>query len=256
MGLSMMRRCKIAAWALVAGLLGPAAGLAEPAPERINFDAMDAPFMSTDANGAAVGLYPDLLRAAFALMKVPVHFEPVPWKRALAELDAGSAGVAGIYKTRERLQKYDYSETLMTEKLLVFVRQDHVIRVAGVADLVGLRVGVIRGWSYGEEFDAMREAGRFVAEDVVSDAQNFSKLEAGRLDAVVTIEQSGRKLLASGLYPSVQALPVPFTMKTAHLAFNKALNKTVLLQRFDAAVEALRRSGEFDRIVDRALTPQ
>lgn len=248
-----MRRCWIAAWALVAGLWGPAGGMAETLPERIDFDANDAPFMSTDANGNPVGLYPDLLRAVFAHMKLPVHFEAVPWKRALAELDAGSAGVAGIYKSRERLQKYDYSEALLTEKLLVFVRQDHVMRVASAEDLVGLRVGVIRGWSYGDEFDAMRTAGRFQAEDVVSDSQNFSKLEAGRLDVVVTIEQSGRKLLASGNYPSVQALPTPFTMKTAHLAFNKTLSKTALLQRFDAAVEALRRSGEFDRIVDRAL---
>jgi ABC-type amino acid transport substrate-binding protein len=101
----------------------------------------------------------------------------------------------------------------------------------------------------------MRAAGRLQAEDVVSDAQNFSKLEAARIDAVVTIEQSGRKLLASDNYPSVQALGVPLTTKTAHLAFNRTLNKGALLARFDAAMDALRRSGEYDRIVERTMTP-
>ena len=249
-----MRRSWVVVWTLAAGLAGLVAATAVRAQERIDFDAADPPFMSADANGAPVGLYPDLVRAAFALMKVPVVIEAVPWKRALAEIDAGSAGVAGIYKTRERLLKYDYSEALLAEKLLVFVRHDRAFRLAGVDDLAGLRIGVIRGWSYGDEFDAMRAAGRLQAEEVVSDAQNFSKLEAGRIDAVVTIEQSGKKLLASGSYPSVQALGVPLTTKTAHLAFSRALNKGALLARFDAAMDALRRSGEYDRIVERALT--
>jgi len=248
-----MRKSWFAAWALAIGLASLSVGMAVRAQERVDVDAMDAPFMYADANGAPAGLYPDLLRAAFGLMKVPLQMEAVRWSRALAEIDAGSAGVAGIYKTRERLLKYDYSEALLAERLLVFTRHDHVFRFAGPADLAGLRIGVIRGWSYGDEFDAMRAAGRLQAEDVVSDVQNFSKLEAGRLDAVVTIEQSGRKLLASGSYPSVQALPVPMTTKTAHLAFNRTLNKGPLLIRFDAAMEALRRSGEFDRIVEHAL---
>ena len=248
-----MRKSWLAMWALAMGLTGLLAGAPARAQERIDIDASDPPFMHADANGMAAGFYPELLRQAFALMNEPVQIDAVPWKRAIAEIDAGTAGVAGIYKTQERLQKYDYSATLLTEKLVVVTRRDRVLRFAGLEDLAGLRIGVIRGWSYGDEFDAMRAAGRFQAEEVVGDTMNFNKLEAGRLDAVVSIEQGSRKILAAGHFPSLQVLPVPLAMKTAHLAFSRAQHKGALLARFDAAVEALRRSGEFDRLVERHL---
>lgn len=249
-----MRKSWFAAWALAMGLAGLLGGVAVRAEERIDIDANDPPFMYVDANGMAAGFYPEMLRLAFGLMNEPVKIDAVPWKRAIAEIDAGSAGVAGIYKTQERLQKYDYSATLLTEKLVVVTRRDRVLRFAGLDDLAGLRIGVIRGWSYGDEFDAMRAAGRFQVEEVIGDAPNFNKLEAGRLDAVISIEQGSRKTLATGNFPSLHVLPVPLAMKTAHLAFSRAQHKDALLARFDAAIEALRRSGELDRLVERHLS--
>lgn len=250
-----MRKSWVTALALAAGLAGLLASGPVPAQERVDIDAKDPPFSYADANGAAAGVYADLVRAAFALMKEPLVIEAVPWKRALAEIDAGTAGAGGMYKTRERALKYDFSEAMFTEKLVVYVRRDRTFRFAGVDDLAGLRVGVLRGWSHGDAFDVARMAGRLQVEEVVTDAQNFSKLDAGRLDAVVAIEQSGKKLLAGG-FPSLQALPVPLAMITAHLAFNRAQHKRPLLVRFDAALGTLRRSGEYDRIVERAMAPR
>lgn len=249
-----MRKSWLKAWALALGLAGLCAGMAARAEERIDIDANDPPFMYADANGGAAGFYPEMLRLAFALMNEPVKIDAVPWKRAVAEIDAGTAGVAGIYKNQERLQKYDFSATLLTEKLVVVTRRDRGLRFAGMEDLAGLHLGVIRGWSYGDEFDSMRTAGRFQVEEVVGDATNFTKLEAGRLDAVISIEQSSRKLLAAGGFPSLHVLPVPMAMKTAHLAFNRSQHKGALLARFDAAIETLRRSGEMDRLIDRHLS--
>lgn len=249
-----MRKSWFAAWAMAMGLAGLLGGAAVRAQERVDIDANDPPFMFADATGMAAGFYPEMLRLAFGLMNEPVQIDAVPWKRAIAEIDAGSAGVAGIYKTQERLQKYDYSATLLTEKLVVVARRDRALHFAGLEDLAGLRIGVIRGWSYGDEFDAMRAAGRFQVEEVVGDSPNFNKLEAGRLDAVISIEQGSRKTLATGNFPSLQVLPVPLAMKTAHLAFSRAQHKGALLARFDAAMEALRRSGEFDRLVERHLS--
>lgn len=235
------------AWMLAATLVLPAA-----AQERLAVDTQNAPFMYADGERAA-GLYPALLQAAFDRIGVPVRIDAVPWSRALAALDQAELGVGGIYKNSERVQKYDYSAPIFVEKLVLYVRRDRPLAYAAVPDLAGLRIGVIRGWSYGDAFDAARRTGRLQAEEVASDAQNFSKLEQKRLDAIVAVEQAGTALLASGQYPSVIALATPLAVNPTHLAFHKSANKRALLDRFDRALDAMRRSGEHDRLVERAL---
>jgi ABC-type amino acid transport substrate-binding protein len=40
---------------------------------------------------------------------------------------------------------------------------------------------------------------------------------------------------------------------SAHLAFNKNANKSGLLAKFSAAIEHLKESGEYSKLVDKAL---
>jgi polar amino acid transport system substrate-binding protein len=235
------------AWALAAMWWLPV-----PAQERLAVDAQNAPFMYADGERAA-GLYPALLQAAFDRIGVPVRIDALPWSRALVALDQAELGVGGIYKNSERVQKYDYSAPIFVEKLVLYVRRDRPLAFAAVPDLAGLRIGVIRGWSYGDAFDTARRAGRLEAEEVASDAQNFSKLAQKRLDAIVAVEQAGSALLASGHYPSVVALATPLAVNPTHLAFHRSANKRALLERFDRALDAMRRSGEHERLVERAL---
>ena len=86
-----MRKSCFAALTLAMGLAGLLAGAAVRAQERVDIDAMDPPVMYADAHGGAAGFYPEMLRIVFALMNEPVQIEAVPWKRAIAEIDAGTA---------------------------------------------------------------------------------------------------------------------------------------------------------------------
>ncbi|NRF68259.1 amino acid ABC transporter substrate-binding protein [Aquincola sp. S2] len=244
---------KLGRWSAVA--LGWMLVALAVAQERVAVDAQNAPFMYADGERAA-GVYPALLQAGFHHIGVAVRIEALPWSRALAGLDQAELGVGGIYKNSERVQKYDYSAPIFVEKLVLYVRRDKRLVFTGMQDLAGLRIGVIRGWSYGDAFDLARRAGRVETEEVASDAQNFSKLESKRLDAIVAVEQAGTAQLASGHYPSVIALQTPLAVNPTHLAFHKSADKRALLARFDSAIEAMRRSGEHDRLVGRALLKQ
>lgn len=44
-------------------------------------------------------------------------------------------------------------------------------------------------------------------------------------------------------------LPTPLTRDTLHLAFAKSMNKRDALDRFDAALEKLRKSGELKKMM-------
>lgn len=238
---------------LLCALLSQAA--AAGAQVCVAVDSQNAPFMFARGE-AAEGLYPLLIRAAFGRMDSAVRLEAIPWSRALRQLDQAECAVAGIYKNSERLQKYDFSAPIFVERVRLYSRRERGLVFAGVQDLAGLRIGVIRGWSYGDAFDQARRAGLLQAEEVAADAQNFSKLASGRLDAVLAVEQAGAAVLAGGAYPSVHALAQPLAVNPTHLAFHKSAQSGPLLKRFDEAMEQLRRDGTHDRLVAQGLLSQ
>ena len=223
------------------------------APEVvIALDAQNPPFMY-DRDGQPHGVYALLLRTLFTRLDLPMRLVCLPWPRALAGLDRAEHGVGGIYSTVERQGKHDFTQALHVETLRVYTRRGGLRLFDRIDDLRGLRVGVLRGWSYGDAFDAAARAGLFQVEPVAADAQNFGKLERGFLDVAVAIEQSGDALLATGDHPSVRALPNPLTENPTYLAFNKSAQQKALIARFDEQLEKLRRNGEHARIVNLGL---
>lgn len=78
-------------------------------PVAINFDANNPPFMFAQDGGAA-GIYPAIVSAAMEKAGVPVKLDTRPWKRALAETDAGKSGIGGVYQNSDRARRYDFSD--------------------------------------------------------------------------------------------------------------------------------------------------
>ena len=157
------------------------------------FDDGSVPTMYKDGqSSAALGLYPALVGAACAAMAQPVRLRAQPFKRVLSELMAGTAAAGAVIRTPEREQRCLFSQPYFVERLSVFSVRGRVPPFRRMSDLAGRRVGVIRGWSYGAEFDRPRAQGDFICEDVASDALNFEKLIRQRLDYVVATELGGR----------------------------------------------------------------
>jgi polar amino acid transport system substrate-binding protein len=212
----------------------------------VNVDEANSPFMYSKG-GKAAGIYPGLIESAFKHMNVPVSVETKPWKRAIQEIDEGQAGVGGIYKNAEREKKYDYSDQIFLEKLVIYFNKAHPVNFKEIGDLKGKKVGVLRGWSYGDDFDNARKANELTAEEVASDDQNFQKLDQGHLDAVVAINESGNALLPK--FKSIGYAANPLSQNPTYLTFAKSANKTAVLKQFDQAIKDMKKSGEFQKIV-------
>lgn len=237
---------------MAAGLCGTAQGQA--AAVQIAVDSQNPPFMyQAKGEGVPRGVYPVLLRAVFKQLGEPLQLLPMPWARALNGLDRAEHGVGGLYANRERLAKFDYGQPILTETVRVYAQRGRLRQFNGLDDLRGLRVGVLRGWSYGDEFDAARNAGLLKVEDVTDDRANFGKLERDFLDVVLSVEQTGEQVMASGEFPSVRAMPNPLTENPAYVAFHKSRQQQGLLARIDEVVAQLRRSGEHARLVAQGL---
>jgi len=225
--------------------IGLAAG-----PLFIDVDEANPPFMFAQG-GKPEGIYPALLEAAFKHMAVPMEVHPRPWKKAIQDIDTGAAGVGGIYRNAEREKKYDYSEKIFVENLVVYFNKSTPLNFTRIDDLKGKRIGVIRGWSYGDDFDNARNAKALTVEEVDSDEMNFKKLDTGRLDAVVAINESGASLMHN--YKNIGFSATALSQNPTYLALAKSTGQTALLKQFDQAISQMQKSGEFRKIVSGAL---
>lgn len=222
--------------------------------QPIGFDEGSPPTMYRSAGQAAArGIYPSLVGAAFASMGRPCELQALPFKRMLAEVDAGLLAAGAVIRTAEREQRWLFSEPYFLERLAVYSLG---APFRGMADLAGKRVGVIRGWSYGEAFDAARRSGQFQCEEVGADAHNFAKLLRGRLDHVVATELGGRVLLQlPGFEGRITPGAAPLGVTPIHLALQRGQEgAAALLASFNAAIERLYRDGQVEPLVAREIS--
>lgn len=250
----MKRRDCLASCLAWAGLARGQALHAPPvAIAAIGFDEGSLPTMyRAGTSPAARGIYPALVVAAFAAMHRPCELRALPFKRMLTEVDAGQLIAGAVIRTPEREQRLLFSQPYFLERLAVYSTG---ASYQGLDSLQGKRVGVIRGWSYGEAFDTARRQGRFVCEDVASDVHNFAKLLRGRIDYAVVTELGGRMLQQLAAYEGrVMAGNAALGATAIHLALPRTQDGgAALLAAFNAAVELLHRDGLVEPLVAREI---
>jgi polar amino acid transport system substrate-binding protein len=218
---------------------------------EIAVDESNPPFMYKDkGSGDVLGLYPAIVEALFDKVGEDVSVVAYPWKRLLLLSEVGEVGVAGIYKNSKRQLIYDYSDPIYEERIVVFMRHDGVFPFQAVEDLKEKRIGVIRGWSYGDSFDSARKNNLFVTENSISDEYNFKKLALGRLDCVLAIDLSGELLLQKlELQNDIVASRIPLIVNPTYIAFSKESNKGNLIQMLNNAITELKAEGDYKDII-------
>lgn len=228
---------------------------------QIGVDAGNPPFMyaKDDHGEAAQGLYPDLIRAVFARMRQPVTLHALPWKRVLLAAEQGGQGIGGLYMNGERLRWLAFSDPLYEEQIVVYTLHPMTGKprqIRRLADLYGLRVGVLDHWFYSDEFSAATRSGLIQAQPVSSDRLNLRKLLAGRVDAVLAIRQSGDLILRElPTHNTIDCSPQALFSNQAYLAFPRQDAPEALLQQFNTTLRAMQADGSYARLLDNALSP-
>lgn len=165
-------------------------------------------------------------------------------------IDTGAGGLGGLYKTAERENHYDYSAPIYEETLFLYVNSSARFPFESLDDLKGKRIGVIRGWSYGNAFDAARGAGVFQIEESESDEINAQKLALGRLDAAIILGFAGDMIIARfGLESKIKPLSKPIAVNETFLAFNKSAKNEPLLERFNEELAKMKQDGVYAKII-------
>ena len=215
----------------------------------------------------AKGAYVAVLKKVFPKMKeYNVRIEPVPWKRGLSYVEEGE-GLAifpPYYRPKER-PWMQFSEPILTETVVVFCR-DKVMkkdRPAWPEDYYGLIIGRNTGFSIGgEKFEQAVKAGKINMVEYKSNAQNILTMAKSRMDCYVNDKVSIlwelKQLKGAGKYSEggedaklVEGATI--ASETGHLGFTAKDSfpfKNDFLQKFNAILAEMKKSGEIQKIID------
>jgi polar amino acid transport system substrate-binding protein len=217
------------------------------------------------ANGASVivdgthvqGIYPDLLRGMASKIGCQFSFMVVPRARQVAMFKSGGADVlAPASRTAERDKNGTFVPMINHRAMLISVKSSRA-PITSAQDLLArraLRVAVVRGFDYGEQYsalvDALQKQGRlFVEVDVIAVAR---LLHTGAADVTIM----GPTLMAGAIrrdrrVPGLQeklrteAIPeLPWAQSGAYISHALKPEDQAILR------EALEKAGKSNHVME------
>ena len=137
---------------------------------------------------------------------------------------------------------------------MLYQRQSTFNNPTDIDALRGQTVGVIRGWSYGDQIDDARKRGVFSASEATGDEQNFQMLALGRVDTVIAIGEAGDVWVKRlGLSDKVVRSKTPIRENPTYIVFNRASSTISTVTMINRSIEELRENGTLQRIAQEVL---
>jgi polar amino acid transport system substrate-binding protein len=203
------------------------------------------------------GLDNDLVKAIFKQADCKVNFVKRPWARALKEIEAGTIDFAsGASMNDERAQFAHFSIPYRDETMVLIVRKGEASKydLRKITDISGIKfeLGVVRDYYYGEDHKLGLENPDYKKKisEVKDDTANLKKLVAKRIDGVLIDKYVGPYLAKQeGIFEQIEVHPVYINSDNIYLMFSKKTVTPVQVEQFNAAIDALKTSGEFDEIL-------
>lgn len=206
-------------------------------------------------DGKAKGILIDIMKYVDAELPSSFKYELYPWKRAYYYALHEKVGIIGLSKNNERLEKFDYSDVIYYDSLILVVLKGNEFSYENITDLQGKRVGVQRGSSYGEEYEQSHEILLF--EEDGSGEQRLLKLLKNRID--VAIIGPGKAGLMSVIKMNKEltrrkdefsVISNPFRRDPNYFAFSNRMNMQDFILEFNKILEKGNKSGDIQKIIN------
>ncbi|MBQ6471541.1 MAG: basic amino acid ABC transporter substrate-binding protein [Victivallales bacterium] len=205
------------------------------------------PYEYIDADGKFAGMDIDIMNAVCRELGCTLKVENMKFDSVIPSVNAGKAdiGVAGMSVTEDRKKNVDFTQTYATACQVIIVQANSPIKDAD--GLVGRKVGVQQGTT-----------GDTLACDIKDvKLQRFTKgaeavlaLIQNKIDAVIIDNQPAKKFVQAN-EGKVIVLEKPLSDEAYAMAVKKG--NTKLLDKVNAALDALKKSGELDAIASKYL---
>ena len=240
---------------LLIGLFDPV-----PATEHSAVDGADRPTLRVVINAAppyriiekeeyttlVSGIYVDVARELARRSGVEIKFIVVSFIQALSMMESGAADMMlGPNRLVERERYMHFLDPSLPPEPKVLLLHRRTSDVAAQADLVGKRIGVLPGASYGMDFDSDRN---FDKVPLRSYLDGMRMVANGYLDGIVVPEQLGDYLGVKVALPLKKAT-FRIDGRPSHITLSNLSPFLDHRKAFREALEAMRADGSFERIL-------
>lgn len=193
----------------------------------------------------------DILRESFQASGYTIDLLIVPWARAMKIVKASKADIlfpAGINSKRKKIFYYS-KHPVDRANFVVYVRKGSKIKWKGLDSLKGLKIGVVRGFNYGDEWTKIKGIKKYSVNTIL---QGFKMLAARRLDGFLGYEYNGDYVLIQNhMKNEFKKLP-SFGYTSEYLvALKTNPNAKKFLNAYDNGFELLQKSGELKKIKEK-----
>ena len=198
----------------------------------------DYPPIEFSENGAAKGLYVDIVNALSKASGREMTVTLLEWEKAqqmVQRADADAAGLLAI--TEERKSIYDFTDTVMELEYSLFVRADQTL-ISSLEDLQGKSVGVIAG---GFPLQLLEKSGLVHLVVVADHEDGLRQLEKGTIQAFAGDKWVISYHLQQEQIGNIRAIAPPFATKAAAIAVRKG--NLQLVQELNHALAQIKRQG-------------
>ncbi len=234
-----------------AGLLSPARAVADGENYLIATDTTFAPFEFQDKQGNFVGIDMDLIRAIAEDQKFTVDIKPLGFDAALQAVQANQVDgvIAGMSITDKRKQVFDFSEPYFESGIQMAVLKTNN-DIKSYEDLRGKKVAVKNGTQGATFANSIKDKYGFQVVSFADSSSMFDEVKTGNSQAAF---EDYPVLLYNIAQGSGFKTVGPKEDPTGYgFAVNKGRNAE-LLQKFNAGLDNLKKSGRYDEIVNTYL---
>lgn len=234
-----------------ASLMSPGKAAADGENYVIATDTTFAPFEFQDKQGNFVGIDMDLIRAIAKDQKFAVDIKPLGFDAALQAVQANQVDgvIAGMSITDKRKQVFDFSEPYFESGIQMAVLKTNN-DIKSYEDLRGKRVAVKNGTQGATFANSIKDKYGF---QVVSFADSSSMFDEVKTGNSVAVFEDYPVLLYGIAQGNGFKTVTPKEDPTGYgFAVNKGRNAE-LLAKFNAGLNNLKKSGEYDKIINSYL---
>lgn len=203
------------------------------------------------------GVYSHIVTEAFALEGLKVEYQFFPWARSYHNVKEGTwDGSLTWAQTPEKKKYVFFSDPVLLHKKVIFHLKPFKFNWRKIDDLKGLRIGAIRGYTYGEEFDQAAKSGSLHVEYTTNEMQNLKKLMTHRIQIFPSDIDVGYDLIRTRFTPEEAGLfthhekPIQKAYTCVIFTKKNPEKSRELLAIFNRGLKKLKESGLYAKLME------
>jgi polar amino acid transport system substrate-binding protein len=214
---------------------------------------MPVSYINKDTNEHE-GIAHDLIKIIGKRLNIPIIIDAkLPWNRMLRNLNEGIMDMSvAIYWTKERAEKYVYTESYFVNEARVFVQKGKEFPFKQFEDLIGLTGGIPSGGTFGGKFDRFAKEHHLKLEGVKTKEQRVEKLLLGRNDYFINDYLDATLYLKlNGGQEKIVALPHPVSTTKVYFAVSQKSSCVQHVSRINLIIKEAKQDGTLQAIINK-----